>query len=371
MIEVRSLVKRYGGVTALDDVSFCVDTGTICGLLGPNGAGKSTTMNIMTGCLAATSGSVFFDGQEIYANRDSVKRSIGYLPETPPVYPELTVREYLTFVGQAKKLSPLRLAEDIEELSEACGIDGVLDRLIRNLSKGYKQRIGIAQALMGDPRTVILDEPTVGLDPLQIVEIRSLIARIGQGRTVLISSHILSEIQAMCDQIVIISKGHVVADDTPDKLERLISGTQTTRLVVRAEEGRAREAIATLPRFEALTALPHVESIEVLPAEDEENALSIILTASAGEDIREQVFRTCARANLPVLEMSTKRKTLEDVFVELVGDSGTDNAPGDLHHSVTSKHPAPDTPDVEGGDAPITRAEQADSDPDVEGGDAQ
>ena len=314
MINVRNLTKRYGPRTAIDDVSFDVEDGTICGLLGPNGAGKSTTMNIMTGCLAATSGEVRYDGKEIYADKDTVKRSIGYLPEQPPLYPELTSGEYLYFVARAKGLDHGAAFADTAELARRCGLQDVQNRLVKNLSKGYRQRIGIAQALIGNPKTIILDEPTVGLDPIQIIEIRDLIQEVGHDRTVLVSSHILSEIRALCSQIVIVSQGHIVADDTPENLERLFAGSRSTLVTLRAGEEAARRAAQRVL---------NVDTLEVREA-PEPGTTTLEFTAQGKTDLREAIFRSFAECNIPVLEMTTRQASLEDVFVELTGHSSED-----------------------------------------------
>ncbi len=337
MIEVRHLSKRYGGFLALDDVSFTVETGQICGLLGPNGAGKSTTMNIMTGCLAASAGEVFYDGLEIYADKEEAKRSIGYLPEQPPLYTDMTVGEYLLFVGRVKGLRSGEAELEVVRVAESCGLSAVCGRLIRNLSKGYQQRVGIAQALMADPQVVILDEPTVGLDPIQIIEIRDMVKRLAREHTVIVSSHILSEIRALCDHIVIISRGRVVADDTPDNLERLFAGESVTRLLVRAQEAQVRRA---------LEAVDNVAELQT-EAADEEGCVRVSLSAAGANDVREAVFRACADANLSVLEMTTSRASLEDIFVELTsgapsaaGVAGASSAPASSFAPSASSTPA-------------------------------
>ena len=222
MIEVSHLTKRYGSHLALDDLSFTIPEGQIYGLLGPNGAGKSTTMNILTGCLAATSGRVRIDGVDIFEDPMAAKKHLGYLPELPPLYMDRTPEEYLRFVARAKGIGEVR--GELERVMALTQITDVKDRLIRNLSKGYRQRVGIAQAILGDPDIIILDEPTVGLDPRQITEIRELIQKLGENKTVILSSHILSEVQAVCDSILILSRGKLVACDTPDNLERLLTG---------------------------------------------------------------------------------------------------------------------------------------------------
>ena len=239
MIEVSHLTKRYGAHLAVSDLSFNIKDGQIYGFLGPNGAGKSTTMNIMTGCLAASSGEVKIDGHDIFEDSGAAKRLLGYLPEQPPLYMDRTPREYLTFVGHAKGLSRAQLAEQMERVMTVTQIGDVADRLIKNLSKGYRQRVGIAQALLGDPKIVILDEPTVGLDPRQIIEIRDLIKDLGREHTVILSSHILSEVQAVCQTILIISKGRLVACDTPENLERLFAFSRAGKPILRMSTARA------------------------------------------------------------------------------------------------------------------------------------
>ena len=239
MIEVSHLTKRYGAHTAVSDLSFTIEAGQIYGFLGPNGAGKSTTMNIMTGCLAASSGEVRIGGYDIFENSAEAKKLLGYLPEQPPLYLDRTPREYLTFVGRAKGLSGTRLEEQIERVMSVTQTGDVANRLIKNLSKGYRQRVGIAQALLGDPKVVILDEPTVGLDPIQIIEIRDLIKDLGREHTVILSSHILSEVQAVCQTVLIISKGKLVACDTPENLEKLFAGSTTVELTVEAPADKA------------------------------------------------------------------------------------------------------------------------------------
>ncbi len=224
MIEVKHLTKRYGPNTAVSDLCFTVDRGTVCGFLGPNGAGKTTTMNIMTGCLAASSGSVTIDGLDIFDDAARAKRLIGYLPELPPVYPDMTPGEYLTFVARAKGVAKADIPAQVERVSAQTGLDGVMDRLIKSLSKGFRQRVGLAQALLGDPEIVILDEPTVGLDPKQILEVRDLIRTLGRDHTVILSSHILSEVQAVCDQVIIISGGTLRACASPRELEERHGG---------------------------------------------------------------------------------------------------------------------------------------------------
>ena len=311
LIEIRHLTKRYGSHTAVSDLSLTVEPGRIYGFLGPNGAGKSTTMNIMTGCLSATEGSVLINGHDIFEEPDKAKALIGYLPELPPVYPDMTPREYLTFVARAKGVRKANRAAQIENALAVTQTDGVQHRLIRNLSKGYRQRVGIAQALLGDPHVVILDEPTVGLDPIQIIEIRDLIKTLGKTHTVILSSHILSEVRAVCDEIMILSKGRLVASDTPENLEKLFAGSMTLELTLRGEQS----AIAA-----ALSAVSGVSRVS-FAAGEVEGAQGVIVETEPPADLSEAVFRACAKANLPILRMSMQKANLEDVFLELTADT--------------------------------------------------
>ncbi len=240
MIEVSHLTKQYGNHLAVDDVSFTVADGQICGLLGPNGAGKSTIMNILTGYLSATSGQVTVAGHPLPEEADAAKACVGYLPEQPPLYPEMTVQEYLTFAAELKGVKKAEWKEQVCRAARRTGLEAVLPRLIRSLSKGYKQRVGIAQALLGSPRLIILDEPTVGLDPAQVIEIRKLIRELGRAHTVILSSHILSEVQAVCQQILILSKGHLAAAGS---LEELTAGGKNLEQVfLELTDGEPEEA---------------------------------------------------------------------------------------------------------------------------------
>ena len=308
MIEIDHLTKRYGPHTAVEDLCLQVEPGLIYGLLGPNGAGKSTTMNMMTGCLAATEGTVRIDGYDIFEEPAKAKAKIGYLPEMPPVYPEMTPREYLSFVAEAKGVQKELRGGQLDQVLRVTDTAAVQNRLIRNLSKGYRQRVGIAGALLGDPEVIILDEPTVGLDPRQIIEIRDLIRTLGKKHTVILSSHILSEVRAVCDRIVIISKGHLVASDTPENLEQLFAGSRTLELVVRGEEPAIRAALAPLRGVRRLQF-----------GRREEGEQSLTIETGPKDDLREGVFFACAAARLPILGMETRKASLEDVFIELTG----------------------------------------------------
>ena len=313
MIEVSHLTKRYGGHTAVSNLSFTIEKGQIYGFLGPNGAGKSTTMNIMTGCLAASEGEVRIDGHDIFEEPQQAKCLIGYLPEQPPLYLDRTPREYLTFVGRAKGIKDKALPEQIGRVMEVTQITDVADRLIKHLSKGYRQRVGIAQALLGDPEVVILDEPTVGLDPKQIIEIRSLIQSLGQKHTVILSSHILSEVQAVCQTILIISKGHLVACDTPENLERLFSGSAAVDLTVEAGEAQTREILAPLD---------HIRSVDVRP--EGADRCQVTLETDGDEGVCWAVFFAFSRAGRAILRMTDAKASLEDIFIELTSGEAAD-----------------------------------------------
>ena len=311
MIQVSHLTKRYGEHTAVSDLSFHIEKGQIYGLLGPNGAGKSTTMNIMTGCLAATAGQVTVGGWDIFEDAAKAKKLLGYLPERPPLYLDRTPQEYLTFVGRAKGLSPDQLEEQLCYVMEVTRTADVAHRLIKNLSKGYQQRVGIAQALLGDPEVIILDEPTVGLDPKQIIEIRSLIQTLGKDHTVILSSHILSEVQAVCQTILILSKGKLVACDTPENLERRFAGTTTVELLAQADPDEVRRLLAFLPGAARL---------EIQPAG--EDKCQVTLETDWDEDILcRDLFFLFSRAQRPLLRLTTARAGLEEIFLELTQDT--------------------------------------------------
>lgn len=304
MIEINNLVKKYGDHVAVDDLSLTVESGKIYGFLGPNGAGKSTTMNIITGYLGATSGEVKINGHDIFKEPEEAKKSIGYLPEIPPLYVDMTVREYLDFVAELKKLEKSLCKRYVEEAMETTGITDVANRMIRNLSKGYRQRVGFAQAILGYPEIIILDEPTVGLDPKQIIEIRELIKKLGEKHTVILSSHILTEISAVCDHVFIISKGKLVASDATENLVSLMSGAQEIEVTVRTDVANAQKELA---------AISEISKVEV----KNEDAGELVVYAKKGADVREDVFRTLAEKHFAVLEMHTIEKSLEDVFLEI------------------------------------------------------
>lgn len=314
MIEVRHLTKRYGAHLAVDDLSFTVESGKIYGLLGPNGAGKSTTMNIITGCLAASEGEVIVNGHDIFEEPVAAKKCVGYLPEIPPVYTDMTVSEYLRFIAEAKDVPVKERKAQLEEILESTGLADVRGRLINNLSKGYRQRVGIAQALVGNPEIVILDEPTVGLDPKQIIEIRDLIRMLGQKHTVILSSHILSEVSAVCDSVMIIAHGRLVANGTPEELTRLFAGEQEIHMELKGNEDAVRGALGAL------------ENAAAADIACENGVTRATLRPENGADIREAVFRACVKANLPILEMHTERASLEEIFLELTQGDGQEGA---------------------------------------------
>ncbi len=310
MIEVTNLTKKYGDNVAVDHLSFRVEKGQIYGFLGPNGAGKSTTMNMITGYIAPTEGTVAIDGRDIQKEPEEARRRIGYLPEMPPLYMEMTVEEYLSFAAQLKKIPRADQKARIEKGMEMTGILEVRGRLIRNLSKGYRQRVGLAQAVLGDPEVIILDEPSVGLDPKQIIEIRDLIRGLGKEHTVILSSHILSEVSAICDHIMIISHGHLVASDSPEGLRKLMSGSMELQLTVRG----GKEELA-----EALAGLEGIASMESMTAPREDFA-RVKVVPRDNTDVREEIFYALAGARLPVMEMAVSEKSLEDIFLELTRD---------------------------------------------------
>lgn len=314
MIEVRNLTKRYGINTALDHVSFSVEEGSIVGFLGPNGAGKSTTMNIITGYLSSSEGEVTVGGHSILEEPYEVKKLIGYLPELPPLYMDMTVREYLNFMYDLKKVT-LPKEKHIKEICALVKITEVYDRLVGNLSKGYKQRVGIAQALLGNPPVLILDEPTVGLDPKQIIEIRNLIKNLGKNHTVILSSHILPEVQAVCERVIVINRGKIVADGTPDQLGHDL--TTDHRLIVRIE-GNERE-IAN-----GLRTVNNVLDVQKL-GEKEPGVYDYSVEGVEGKDLRRDIFIFCSRVGAPLLSMRSTDLTLEEVFLHLTDESYTNS----------------------------------------------
>ena len=308
MIEVQNLTKVYGGKTAVENVSFKIRNGRIYGLLGPNGAGKSTTMNIMTGCLSPTEGTVLINGYDISDQPIEAKRQIGYLPEQPPLFGDMTPAEYLTFVAEAKGVSDDLIDRQVKEAMQVTDILSVKDRLIRNLSKGYRQRVGIAQAILGSPDIIILDEPTVGLDPQQLTEIRALVRKLGEKLTVIISSHILSEISELCDHVIILSEGHVVADDDMAELEARMNPETTLRMTVKADEAGARAVLKSIEGVNTVTKLSENQA---------EGTVTLRVTTTAEADLRDEIFFAMAERRYAVLSTETVEQSLEEIFLSL------------------------------------------------------
>ena len=312
VIEVSHLTKRYAAHTAVEDLSFTVPDGGVYGLLGPNGAGKTTTMNIMTGCLAATSGTVTIGGYDIFEDEREAKSRLGYLPELPPLYLDSTPAEYLDFVARAKGLAGAEVKRSVDRALFETHTYDVSGRIMRNLSKGYRQRVGIAQALLGEPEAVILDEPTVGLDPRQIIEIRDLIHELGEQRTVILSSHILSEVQAVCGTVLIISRGRLVACDTPENLERVLAGGKTLEITAEA----APEAVNAI-----IASVEGVERAELTP---QENGFTRGSLTVSGEGVERELFFAFAAAGTALTELHAARASLEEVFLELTAEGGAE-----------------------------------------------
>lgn len=312
MIEIQNVTKKYGNYTALNNLNFKIEKGEIVGFLGPNGAGKSTTMNIITGYISATQGTVKVDGLDILENPKEVKKKIGYLPEIPPVYMDMTVEEYLDFVAKIKGVSSKEREEHISKVVKLTKVEKVRKRLIKNLSKGYRQRVGLAQAIMGDPEILILDEPTVGLDPKQIIDMRNLIKEIGKSHTVLLSSHILSEVSAVCSRIVIINKGHIVASGTPEELSKMLSYSDKLLIRVKADEKAAGKVISELDNVKSYSS----------EGSHEKGTFDFVIESEKDKDIRENVFSAFCNANYPILMMKNENLNLEDIFLK-VTDEGT------------------------------------------------
>lgn len=324
MIEVKGLVKRYGSHVAVDHLSLTMEDGKVYGLLGPNGAGKSTTMNMMTGYLSATEGEILVNGHNVLEEPEEARACIGYLPEQPPLYPDMTVEEYLTFCAELKKVAKGQRKGQLEAALEMARLQDVRGRLIGNLSKGYRQRVGLAQAILGFPPIIILDEPTVGLDPRQIIEIRELIRSLRGEHTVILSSHILSEVQEVCDEVVILSHGRLVACDRADQLEARLRGAAKLSLTVKGTAEAAALAIAPVPGI-----------VEAQAADGDGGAAHLTLEAAPGEDPREALFYALAEARLPILELRQESASLEQVFLELTGDQAP--APAEEGHGLLTE----------------------------------
>jgi len=318
VVTVEGVSKRYGQHLAVDDISFRVDDGEVVGFLGPNGAGKSTTMNIITGYLSATAGTVTVDGFDVLEDPDQVKRRVGYLPELPPLYLDMTVREYLRFVARLKKAERSTVGQQQERILELAGIAHVRDRLIKNLSKGYRQRVGLAQALVGSARVLILDEPTIGLDPHQIIEIRNLIRELGHEHTIILSSHILPEVSAVCDRVIIINRGRLVASDTTENLGKRLHDSSEFRLRVAGSEEAALAALAGVAGVNEVSAQGTVE----------QGTVDLHVETTAGADPRRAIFHALSRADLPIYLMTAMDYTLEEIFLQLTTEDATRGAAG-------------------------------------------
>lgn len=315
MIQVENLVKRYGVHMAVDDLTFTVEKGQIYGFLGPNGAGKSTTMNIMTGYIAASSGTVKINGYDILKEPETAKKCIGYLPEVPPLYIDMTVWEYLMFVAELKKVPRKERIEHVEEVMEKLQLSDVEDRLIKNISKGYKQRVGLAQALIGYPEVLILDEPMVGMDPKQIIEMRDLIKSLAKEHTIILSSHILSEVSAVCDHIMIISGGKLVASGSPEELQDMMQAKSVVEVTVLGTEEQAQDI---------LNGIEEIESYKMEPSE-EPGSVKIQIDAVENIDIRKELSVALSGAGLPILSMNRLEKTLEDIFLKLTDEDNNED----------------------------------------------
>ena len=309
MIEVTNLVKHYGDKKAVNDISFTINDGKLVGFLGPNGAGKSTTMNVLTGYLSATSGSAKINGVDILEDPINAKRHIGYLPEQPPLYMDMTVNEYLDFICDLKGVKDGR-KQHITDICELAGITHVYKRMIRNLSKGYKQRVGLAQALIGNPEVLILDEPTVGLDPIQIIEIRNVIKDLGKKRTVILSSHILPEVQAICERVLVINHGEIIANDTPANLSRYVDIDRKMQIRVAGSQDKVQPILARIPEMERV----------IFEGNIEPDTCDFILEPKNQVDIRKIVFNALAGAGCPMLMFSPVSASLEDIFIKLTAE---------------------------------------------------
>ena len=323
MIKINGITKKYGHIVAVNNISFTVETGQIYGFLGPNGAGKTTTMNIITGCLAATSGTVEINGYDIYEESFEAKKHLGYLPEVPPLYLDMKTGEYLRFVAEAKGIKKSELNEQVDSVLESVRIVDVKNRLIRNLSKGYRQRIGLAQAIIGNPEIIVLDEPTVGLDPRQIIEMRELIKELGKKHTVILSSHILSEVSAICDHIVIISKGNLVASDSSENLQKRFNSSNTLSLTVKGSIPKIKTA---LKKVDELTRV----SMEKVSGED---MVQVTIESPSEIDSRDKVSKALINSDCLILSMTQSMMSLEDVFLLLTGND--DSAEDDISTAVT------------------------------------
>ena len=341
MIEVQDLVKRYGDHVAVDHLSFKVEEGQIFGFLGPNGAGKTTTMNIMTGYIGPTEGKVVINGHNILEEPELAKRAIGYLPEQPPLYTDMTPREYLEFAAELKGLDPSELQASVDKVIELTKIDDVQDRLIRNLSKGYRQRVGLAQAILGLPEILILDEPTVGLDPKQIHEIRELIRSLSKEHTIILSSHILSEVQEVCDHVMIIHHGKLIAAGTPKELEEQMRGSATELLVKSDNPDAVKDVLKSVDGVKSVTGT--MTAVQ--------NELSVIIEPVDNRDLREDIFYACSKADCPLLMMRPSGVSLENIFLQLTSDNTQQANPTAADDQAAAEPVSDTTEEEEAGEA--------------------
>jgi len=312
VIEVKNITKKYGNVVAVDDISFCIKDGEIVGLLGPNGAGKSTTMNTITGFIEQTEGNVVINGYDTLKRPKRAKSQLGYMPEGVPLYEDLTIKEFVTYMAELKKVKRKEKKEKVQDVITKTGLAEMQNKLIKNLSRGQKQRVSLAGALVGDPKVLILDEPTVGLDPKQITEIRSLIKDLGKKHTVILSSHILSEVSQICDRVIIINKGKIVAEDTPSNLENKVSNNNVLYVTVEDNENKI-ESIKD--KIKGIKELKLVE-------ENEDKTKKYMITADKDEDLRKIIFTEFAKEGITIFEMKKPEATLEDAFMKIIGEGG-------------------------------------------------
>ena len=308
MIEVKNVTKKYGSVVAVEDINFEIKEGEIIGLLGPNGAGKSTTMNMITGYIEPTEGEILIEGYDISKKPKKAKRQIGYMPEGVPLYSDLTVKEFITYMAELKKVNRKERKEKVEKIIEQTGLKNVENKLIRNLSRGYKQRVSMAGALVGEPKILILDEPTVGLDPKQITEIRALIKELGKTHTIILSSHILSEVSQICNKVIIINKGKIIAIDTPENLENKVSNKNTTYVTVEDTENKMDSIKEKIPE---------IKNIKLI-RKNEDGTKQYIIESEPDKDLRKIIFNEFAKENITIFEMKKADTTLEDAFMKLI-----------------------------------------------------
>ena len=361
MIEVRNLTKVYGQHKAIDQINFTVDDGEIVGFLGPNGAGKTTTMNIMTGFIAATSGEVSINGLDIVSQAEKAKAQIGYLPDTPPVYGDMRVDEYLNFVADIKGVRRSARKEMLADIKRQVRIEDMSRRLIKNLSRGYRQRVGLAQAMVGYPEVIIMDEPTIGLDPKQIIEMRDVVKKLGKKHTVILSSHILQEVSAVCDRVMIINRGKIVASDTPEQLSASLSkGNNRMQVRIKADRQQIMKALAEYPIIRNIDTQVGAEP----------GTMDLILAGEKDDmDIREFIFRCMAKHNLPILLMKSTELTLEEIFLTLTGDIRSGPAGYNQPSAASPSVKAEEVPEEETPPEPAAEPEPEDQSSEATGGD--